>query len=106
MKYRNNPWIDPRVEQVQPTNLLTYLQRQGWNERRSSMPPMRAFLIEQSDAVIYVPTGEDEENRVRFTVEAITQLARVEQRFAGDVLNDVLNLSVPTASAEKITSAV
>lgn len=104
MKFRD-PWIDPRVARVHPGEFLSYLSRHGWKETPSNLALMRVFQCEQGDRV-FVSLAESEDRYLQYVIEAVTQLARVEDRFAGDVLAELLSTPAPTERSPAISPPV
>jgi hypothetical protein len=93
MTFRN-PWIDPRVAQVRSAAAQAYLRLHGWNPLPPDQPHLLLFegppggedsLTEQ---VPLLEQGRDYTQRV---IELITDLALAEDRYAVDVLNDILS---------------
>ena len=89
MKFRN-PWIDPRVTNVRSADLIRYMHSNGWEEFRSERRRMRLFQRSRSDFAILVPMADKADDYIESIIEAITQLARAEDRYAGAVLDDIL----------------
>ena len=85
-----NPWIDPRVKQVRTRDFIRYLTVNGWEESEARQPAMRVFGPNAIGAVVCVPIAEKSDRFVQSIIEAITQLARAEDRYAGAVLDDIL----------------
>ena len=104
MNFQFNPWVDPRVEKVLMFHLETYLRRKGWKEGKSKVSPMRAFRDSQQNGV-FLPGVEDDEF-LRYAIDAVTELARAEDRYAGDVLTDLLSQSTSDVAAKTTTPAV
>ncbi len=87
-------WIDPRVNLVKPESLHAYLRARGWREKPSSRPQLLLFEEPaergQAPVVQAVPAKEGGSDYTDSVIRAITNLAAIEDRFAGDVLRDVL----------------
>ena len=96
MNFQFNPWIDPRVEKLRMAQIESYLRRHGWKESNLKATPMRAFRDAQLNGV-FLPDVDDEEF-LRYAIDAVACLARAEDRYAGDVLTDLL--SQPVAEVE------
>src|SRR5471030_2123203 len=101
MNFQFNPWIDPRVEKLRIAQIERYLRRNGWKESNLKATPMRAFRDSQLNGV-FLP-GVDDDAFLRYAIDAVEGLARAENRFAGDVLTDLLSQSA--ADAEAMTAA-
>jgi hypothetical protein len=93
MKFRN-PWIDPRVAQVRPEEVQAYLARHGWKlVGPASNPNLLRYEVmeEHEDApTLFVPIQADGGPALQWMIELIGELARFEDRWAVDVLNDIL----------------
>jgi hypothetical protein len=92
MKFRN-PWIDPRVVQVRSAAAQAYLHGHGWQ----LLPTEQANLLLFGKAPagddspkVHVPMLEQARDYPQRIIELITELALVEERYAVDVLNDIL----------------
>jgi hypothetical protein len=99
MRYEKNPWIDPRVEYLRMVQIENYLRRHEWKESNLKATPMRAFRDAQLNGV-FLPDVDDDEF-LRYAIDAVACLARAEDRYAGDVLTDLL--SQPVAVEPKPT---
>jgi hypothetical protein len=94
-----SPWIDPRVEQVHVPAARSYLLSHGWKLKASPRPQVLLFEGPLDDdgepIVLLLPAtertakerGSDYYQRI---IELITSLASIEDRYAVDVLNDIL----------------
>jgi hypothetical protein len=95
-----NPWVDPRVLDVRPADAEAYLRDRGWQEADSSVPRTKRFLSPvrgtEREAVL-VPEVVDDGPLLNLLVECVGKVAAWEQRYAGEVLNELL--SVPSAPA-------
>jgi hypothetical protein len=87
-------WVDPRVKGVRVTDVRAYLQRRGWTARSAPRPQQLAFEQPAGSpderAVIYLPSSEQFVDYPQRVLEVITELAEIEDRYAVDVLNDIL----------------
>ncbi len=103
MKFRN-PWIDPRILQVRSAEVRSYLLRHGWKQvspESESLLHFEKFSEGGSETIVSVPTKEQARDYTQRVIELITDLALAEDRYAGDVLTDILRQSpefVPAAS--------
>jgi hypothetical protein len=99
MRFRN-PWIDPRIVQLGPAEARAYLARRGWN----SLGPASNPLLEMFEApgegddtpTVLVPLRTDQGPMLQRMIDLVSELAQVEDRYAGEVLNDMLQ---PTGDA-------
>lgn len=88
MMFVKNPWIDPRVERLGMMQIETYLRKHGWRESTREITRMRAFRDTDMNGVFLPDTDDDE--FLRYAIDAVECLARAENRYAGDVLTDLL----------------
>jgi hypothetical protein len=95
---RLTPWIDPRIFAVRVAQVESYLLRHGWKRRPSPRPQLLFFEGPQADdgepILQPVPSAERGSDYVQRIVEVITNLALIEDRYAVEVLNEILQ-SVP-----------
>lgn len=88
------PWIDPRVRSVRVVDVQIYLLRRGWKPRPSSRPQMLLFEGPPADdgepLLQAVPATESGSDYVQRIIDVITNLSVLEDRYAVDILNDVL----------------
>jgi hypothetical protein len=93
-------WVDPRVNLVKAASLHAYLRARGWTPRPSPRPQVLLFEEPPGHAgkpvLQTVPAHERVSAYAEAVVRVITNLAAVEDRYAVDVLNDILR----QASAE------
>jgi hypothetical protein len=88
-----NPWVDPRVLDLRPAEVEAYLRRHGWQEADSAVPQTKRFLspVRGSDReAVLVPGAVDDGPLANLLVECVGKLAAWEDRYAGEVLNDLL----------------
>jgi hypothetical protein len=96
MKFRN-AWIDPRIVQARPEEARAYLARQGWKlVGPASNPELLRYEIEgnESAPTLFVPIRVDAGPGLQWMIDLVADLAHFEDRWAVDVLNDMLR---PTA---------
>ena len=114
MKFRN-PWIDPRIEQLGSAAAKAYLVRHGWKSLGpASNPILEMFegpgLGEETQSVL-VPLKTDHGPMLQRMIDLVGDLARFENRWAVDVLNDMLEpagsapINGPTAE-QRVPSSV
>jgi hypothetical protein len=91
MKFRN-PWIDPRVADLQPEAVRAYLARHGWKEiGPAENPQLVRYETGGADApTLFLPVRADGGASVQWMIELVGDLATWEGRFAGDVLSDIM----------------
>ena len=90
-------WIDPRVRQVKPADIQRYLLARGW--RPISSPRRQLLFFEEprghqgKPVTQTVPASDGGSDYLDAVVRVITNLAALEDRFAGDVLSEILQQS-------------
>ncbi len=92
-EYRRR-WLDPRLSSIHVDGIRAYLLGKGWKE----VPPDRdGFVVfEEPDAdpnhplYQFVPDSEEDDVYPTLIHELIAALASFEDRYAGDVLTDIL----------------
>jgi hypothetical protein len=92
MKLRN-PWIDPRVAQVQPAAARAYLLQRRWNRLQTDDPAFEDFAGPtggENAPVVRVPLRDQGRDYPQRVIELITDLALAEGRLAVAVLDDIL----------------
>jgi len=91
----SNPWIDPRILQLRPDVVRTYLESNGWEYLGpGALPDLLMFDTVQprgDKPNVLLPTRLDHSYQVQRLIELVTELALHEDRFAGDVLDDLLD---------------
>lgn len=92
------PWVDPRVKLVRSKQIITYLRRLGWNEEGLVRKHFICFRHPTKKSAVFLPTLEGGDDYGLCIFEAVTELARIEERYAGDVLTDLL--AEPAEAAE------
>ena len=89
-------WIDPRVYNVRVANIVAYLLGKGWKP----MPPDRPHVLVFQEPVCtpddllyqWIPQNEQDRDYPARIYELLAALGEVEDRYAGDVLTDILRL--------------
>ncbi len=92
MKFRN-AWIDPRIVQLRPEDAQVYLTRKGWKLIGPAINPDLLRYEIQGDAsvpMVFVPIWVDEGAGLQWMIDLVADLARFEDRWAVEVLNDML----------------
>jgi hypothetical protein len=96
MKNRN-PWIDPRIVQARPEEAQAYLIRHGW---KLVGPATSSELLRyeregnENAPTMFVPIRVGSGPELQWMIELIADLAQFEDRWAVDVLHDVLRQPV------------
>lgn len=93
------PWIDPRVKRVYAQDLVAYFQKRNWPEEVSDLENFLCYRHPTKRMAVYVPTFELTDDSPLRILEAVTQLAKIEERYAGAVLDDLLTPKLPEAIA-------
>ncbi|MHB1571941.1 MAG: hypothetical protein ACYC0H_22420, partial [Solirubrobacteraceae bacterium] len=87
-------WMDPRVSSVRVAQIQAYLLRKGWKQVPSDRPHVLVFEEpkKHDDESFYqfVPDTEQRRDYPRRIFELLAVLAESENRYAGDVLSDIL----------------
>ena len=93
MKFRN-PWIDPRIVQVRPEDAQAYLARLGWHLAGPGANPNLLLFDPPPDKedgpTFMVPVRVDQGPALQWMIDLVTELAVWQDRYAGDVLTDIL----------------
>lgn len=88
------PWIDPRVRGVRVADVQAYLLRRGWKLRPSPRPQLLLFEGPPADdgepLLQAVPSSESGSDFVQRIIDVITNLSVLEDRYAVEILNDML----------------
>jgi hypothetical protein len=91
-------WLDPRISSVWVADIRAYLLHKNW---KLVAPDRPGFLVFQEPAEVEggplyqcVPESERGRDYTRRIYELIAAIAEVEDRYAGDVLADILRPSV------------
>ncbi len=96
MKFRN-PWIDPRIVQLGPAEARAYLARHGWKSLGPAANPILEMFEGPGDGddtpSVLVPLETDQGPMLQRMIELVGDMARFEDRFAVDVLNEMLQPS-------------
>jgi hypothetical protein len=97
-----DPWIDPRYAQVTAAQAESYLQRHGWRQVDYPRPEVHVYEGPAADSGRpirqYVPQLERADDFHRVMLDVITGLARLEGRYAVDVLNEMLAVASPSTN--------
>ncbi len=93
MKFLNR-WIDPRITQIRPEAAQAYLLSHGWKLIGPAAHPVM-LLFEGPEAgedtpTVLLPLQMDEGPLLQRMIDLVADLSRFEDRWAVDVLNDIL----------------
>jgi hypothetical protein len=87
-------WVDPRVSQVKAADLHAYLLARAWKRQPGSRSHVLLFeepsRPDGKPILQTVPADESVSDYTDAVVRVITNLAAIEDRYAVDVLNDIL----------------
>jgi hypothetical protein len=92
MKFRN-PWIDPRIVHVGSEHARAYLLSHGWKSLGSAVNPVLEMferLGGDDRPAVLVPLQLDEGPMLQRMIDLVSDLARLEDRWAVAVLDDML----------------
>lgn len=99
----HNRWIDPRITQVRPNAAQSYLLSRGWKLLGPAINPLMLMFESphgDADAVtVLLPLRIDEGSLLQRMIDLVADLSRFEDRWAVDVLSDILRQSsesIPT----------
>jgi hypothetical protein len=102
MKFRD-PWIDPRILQVQPEAVRAYLLAHGWEYLGpATVPDMLLFDTPEPRADkpnVLLPLKLEHGSQIQRLIELVTEVALHEDRWAVDVLSDMLRQPATAAPA-------
>lgn len=100
MTFRD-PWIDPRILQLHPEAVRAYLRGHGWeNLGPAAIPDMLMFDTPEprgDKPNVLLPLKLEHPQQVQRMVELVGDVVRYEQRWAVDVVNDMLRQPVDAA---------
>lgn len=90
----HNRWIDPRITQLKPEVAQSYLVSHGWKLIGPAVNPLMLVFEapgESKDASwILLPLKTDEGSLLQRMIDLVAELSRFEDRWAVDVLSDIL----------------
>jgi hypothetical protein len=100
---KHRRWVDPRLASVRAADLQAYLLHKGWKPMPPDRPGVLVFqeppLSEDGPFYQFVPLDEEWEGYPAQVYELIAALAMIEDRYAGDVLTDILQHSTAAATS-------
>jgi hypothetical protein len=100
---KHRRWIDPRLYSVRTADVEAYLLHKGWKAMAPDRPGVLVFqepAVDASDPLYqFVPLDDQWEGYPAQVYELIAAVAEVEDRYAGDVLADILRHVPPDAGA-------
>ena len=102
MKFRN-PWIDPRIVQLEPEAAQAYLLAHGWKLLGPAANPALLMFAQPGDGedtpTVLVPVELDEGPMLQRMIDLVADLAHFEDRWAVDVLHDILRHPADSVAA-------
>lgn len=107
MKFLNR-WIDPRITQVRPETAQAYLLKHGWKLIGPAANPLMLLFErpgkDENTPTILLPLKTDEGALLQRMIDLVADLSRFEDRWAVDVLSDILRQhSVPPANGPNVS---
>ena len=87
-------WLDPRVFSLRVADVIAYLRRKGWTSVEPDRPNVLVFQEPPGggkELYQFVPASEEVEDYARQMTELITLLAFYEDRYAVDIVNDIVS---------------
>ncbi|HTU18164.1 MAG TPA: hypothetical protein VMG10_08875 [Gemmataceae bacterium] len=96
-------WLDPRLRTVRVADIQAYLLRKGWKPVVPDRPYVLVFqeptVSEEGPLYQFVPDTEQRRDYVARIYELLAALGEIEDRYAGDVLTDILHQSSESVPA-------
>jgi hypothetical protein len=90
-------WLDPRLRTVRVADIQAYMLRKGWKPVPPDRPHVLVFqeptVSAQGPLCQFVPDTEQRRDYVSRIYELLAALSEIENRYAGDVLTDILRQS-------------
>ena len=94
-------WVDPRIHLVRVADIRAYLLRREWKEVPPDRPGVLVFEepVVSEDGPLYqwIPDSEQRREYFQAVYELLAALGEIEERYAGDVLTDILDSSTARA---------
>jgi hypothetical protein len=92
-------WTDPRLDTVRISDIQAYLLRRRWKPVPPDRPGVLVFQEpgsgEEEPLYQFVPDTEQRRDYLTRVYELLAALAEIEDRYAGDILSDILRQSSP-----------
>lgn len=99
----HNRWIDPRITQARPEAAQAYLLSHGWKlvgpAANSLMLLFEAPGGDKDTPTVVLPLRIDEGALLQRMIDLMADLSRFEDRWAVDVLSDILQQPVESVPA-------
>jgi hypothetical protein len=104
-------WMDPRMFNLRVAEIEAYLLRKGWKPVPPDRPNVLVFEEPQvsEDGPLYqwIPDSEDYRHFPSAVYELLAALAEIENRYAGEVLTEMLahrpGLAVPASGTDALS---
>ena len=94
---QRNPWIDPRVSRVTPSQATAYMESHGWkraNYPRTEIVMYAGPIADDGRPITQaVPLIESARDYVPCVITLIASIANLENRLAVDVLDEMLGVT-------------
>jgi hypothetical protein len=99
----HNRWIDPRITQVRPEAAQAYLLSHGWKQIGPAVNPLMLMFDPPGDGndapSVLLPLKIDEGSLLQRMIDLVADVSRFEDRWAVDVLSDILRQSSESVPA-------
>ena len=96
-------WVDPRVSLVKPAAVESYMLSHGWKGAAYPRAELMVFDGQLDDdkepIILTVPSSERLRDYRAGVIQLITALSVLEDRYAVEVLNDMLKENPPAPPA-------
>jgi hypothetical protein len=87
-------WMDPRLASVRVADVQAYLRSRGWKPVQADAPHVLVFqeptVAEDGPLYQWLPDSEQRRDYIQCIYELMAAIAEIEDRYAGDVLTDIL----------------
>lgn len=97
-------WLDPRLYQVRVASIVAYLRSKGWKQAPSDSQHDLVFqepvLTAEGPLYQWIPVTEQRQDYFARIFELLAALGEIEDRYAGDVLTDILRQSPESVPAD------
>lgn len=90
----HNRWIDPRITQLRPEAAQAYLVNHGWKLLGPAINPSMLLFEAPGErretTTVLLPMKTDDGSLLQRMIDLVAELSRFEDRWAVDVLSDIL----------------
>lgn len=95
-------WMDPRLRSLRVSHIRTYLVGKGWRETPADQPGVVVFEEPTNSGeeplFQWIPADEQRREYLQAVYELLAAVAELEDRYAGDVLADMLTVGVGSSN--------